>query len=266
MLGVDTMKQSYFGLTLVLAYSALVGCKSSTQTTEDKSTDPKHGEHASHAAASAQFIPSPSPLQVPTLEPKQGREIGFAFEAFLSPHQEGAEEEDTPSGTPAMFRSTAPSVSRAKRDEEGHRGHGMVRFTKDLSRAYVDVKIEGVDISKINMFHIHCGKPGILGPILIDLARATDLQKDFADGVISVELRNEHIVNPTAREGVVAFSTQGCIIPSPSLGSLAPTKVVTIAGVAQLAMENELYFNLHTTRQTFYGDIRGQLYRVEKQQ
>jgi hypothetical protein len=44
------------------------------------------------------------------------------------------------------------------------------------------------------MFHIHCGKPGILGPILLDFAQTTDLAENLADGTLSVEVRNEHIV------------------------------------------------------------------------
>lgn len=51
----------------------------------------------------------------------------------------------------------------------------------------------------------------------------------------------------------------GCVIPSASLGSVAPTKVATVAGMAQLARDGELYFNLHTTGHTYFGDIRGQI-------
>ena len=63
-------------------------------------------------------------------------------------------------------------------------------------------------------------------------------------------------------KAVAAFAN-GCVIKSPSLSGLKPTKVSTVAGMAQIAMERELYFNLHTTGQTFYGDIRGQLYASE---
>jgi hypothetical protein len=198
------------------------------------------------------------------LDPARGAEVGMVFEAFLSPHQEPDEEDNTPRTTPKVFRSTAPSKSRAERETAGHRGHGQVRFSRDLSRAFIDVKVEGIDPTTVNMFHIHCGKPGILGPILVDFALATDLQKNLADGVFSVEIRNEHIV-ATARHGhgPIAAFTMGCAIPSPSLGSLGPTKVSTVAGMAQIALEGELYFNLHTTGQTYFGDIRGQIHAVE---
>jgi len=214
---------------------------------------------ASHAVAAD---PSTPPLAQP-LEPARGKEIGLVFEAFLSPHQEGDEEEATPSTTPAQFKSTAPSISRDQREAAGHRAHGQLRFTRDMSRAYVDVKVEGIDPKTVNLFHIHCGKPGILGPIIVDFALVTDIQKNLADGVFSVEIKNEHIVK-TAKHGhgAVAAFTMGCIIPSPSLGSLKPTKVSTVAGMAQIALEGELYFNLHTTAQTYFGDIRGQIHRA----
>lgn len=115
------------------------------------------------------------------------------------------------------------------------------------------------------MFHIHCGKPGILGPILVDFSVATDLQKNVADGLFSVEIRNEHIVKTVDHgHGLVGAVTMGCVIPSPSLGSAKPSKVSTVAGMARLAADGELYFNLHTTGQTYYGDMRGQIHPAEK--
>jgi len=206
---------------------------------------------------------SSTPALAQPLEPARGKEIGLVFEAFLSPHQEPDEEEATPSTTPAQFKSTTPSATRDQREAAGHRAHGQLRFTRDLSRAYVDVKIEGVDPKTVNLFHIHCGKPGILGPIILDFAQVTDIQKNLADGVFSVEIKNEHIVK-TAKHGhgVVAAFTMGCVIPSLSLGSMKPTKVSTVAGMAQIALEGELYFNLHTTGQTYFGDLRGQIHRA----
>lgn len=103
-------------------------------------------------------LPSPIPL-----DPSRGQEIGTVFEAFLSPHQEGGEEEDTPAAIPALFKSNAPSVQRSERSS---RGHGVLSFTKDLSKAYVHIAIENVEPAEIAMFHIHCGRPGQLGPIL----------------------------------------------------------------------------------------------------
>ena len=147
----------------------------------------------------------------------------------------------------------------------GHRGHGKVRFSRDLSRAWVDVKIEGVDVSTINMFHIHCGKPGILGPILVDFSHNTSIQNEFVDdGVFSVEITNDDITATSGHgHGVVAAFANGCVVGSPSLEVGKPAKVTTVAGMATIAAQGELYFNLHTTGQTYYGDIRGQLLAAE---
>ncbi|HEX8697037.1 MAG TPA: CHRD domain-containing protein [Longimicrobium sp.] len=226
------------------------------------STDQPSTAEAATPAASASAASAPAPA--PSLDPKRGKEIGLVFEAFLSPWQEGDEEENTPGSTPSRFRSTTPSQSRAQREAAGHRAHGQLRFSNDLSRAYVDVRVEGVDLSAVNMFHIHCGRPGILGPILVDFAQATDLKQNLADGTFSVELRNEHIVRTAeAGKGLVGVATSGCVIPSPSLGSNGPVKTSTIAGLARLARDGELYFNLHTTGQTYFGDLRGQIHRAE---
>lgn len=224
---------------------------------------------AAPAAATPAAVPAGAPQaaapSTPALDPSRGHEVGPVYEAYLSPHQEPDEEENTPSTTPKQFRSTTPSQSRAAREAAGHRAHGQVRFSKDFSRAWIDVRIEGAQPATINMFHIHCGKPGILGPILVDFSVATDLQKNVADGLFSVEIKNEHIVKTVEHgHGLVGAVTMGCLIPSASLGGLKPAKVSTVAGMARLAADGELYFNLHTTGQTYFGDMRGQLYPAEK--
>jgi CHRD domain len=189
------------------------------------------------------------------LDPKKGKEIGFVYEAFLSPHQEPDEEANTPKIAPPSLRSTAPSVPRNQRKS---RGHGVVRFTKDLSKAFVDVQVEGVNPKDIVMFHIHCGKPDVLGPIQVDFALSGDIQQNFADNIFSVEITDENIEKTanSARD-LLGLYTLGCPIESGK-----PDKVKTIAGMAHYARRSELYFNLHTKGQTFYGDIRGQLHPV----
>lgn len=191
------------------------------------------------------------------LDPSAGGEIGLIYQAWLSPHQEGGEEEETPAIIPTIFTSTAPSIDR---NERLSRGHGTLAFTNDFSRAFAHVKIAGVDPEDIVMFHIHCGKPGQLGPIIVDFSLGNDLADVFADNELSVEITNEDIV-ATANHGhgLVAALTAGCPIAIAVPGN----KVLTVAGLAQIALETELYFNLHTKGQTFFGDIRGQLYPVQ---
>ncbi len=186
------------------------------------------------------------------LNPSQGANIGLTYEAFLSPLQEPDEEENTPRLAPQEFRSTAPSTPRSQRTS---RGHGIVRFTNDLSMAYVDIQAENVNPEDIVLFHIHCGRPGVLGPILADFTLSGNLPEDFADGRFSAVLTNsdlEAVVN--AGEGLVGAFTAGCPI-----GQGIPDKVKTIAGMQYIAEQGDLYFNLHTTAHTFYGEMRGQL-------
>lgn len=184
--------------------------------------------------------------------PQKGQEIGAVFEAFLSPQQEPGEEKDTPASTPKQFKSTAPSQLRSERKA---RGQGVLRFTKDLSKVYVEVRVENVDPKDVNMFHIHCGRPDMLGPILIDFALTGDIQKNLSDGVFSVELTNADIEKTLqSAKGVMGEFLTGCpIVPG------LRDKVKTIAGMEHIARQGELYFNLHTYGQTYYGTIRGQL-------
>lgn len=243
----------------LLALAAVCACAPADRASEASAAEPAASATAAEAPASTL-----SAAPAATLDASAGKEIGMVFESYLSPWQEGDEEANTPSSTPAQFRSTTASQSRAQREAAGHRAHGQLRFTRDLSRAYVDVKVEGVDLSAVNMFHIHCGRPGILGPIVVDFSQATNVQENIADGTFQVELTNEHLVKTAeAGEGLVGVATMGCVIPSPSLGSMKPVKYSTIAGLARLARDGELYFNLHTTGQTYFGDIRGQLLPAE---
>ena len=199
-----------------------------------------------------------APVSGVPLETTAGSDIGYVFEAWLSPHQEGGEEEDTPAFIPSMFKSTAPSVARNDRPS---RGHGTLSFTKDFSKAYAHVATEGVNPEDIAMFHIHCGRPGQLGPIIVDFGLKNDLPSLFDDGVLSLEITNEDIVATKDHgHGLVAAFTAGC----PITPAVPLDKVVTVAGMAQIAFERELYFNLHTYGQMFFGDIRGQLHPKSK--
>ena len=210
--------------------------------------------HAARREAGAPASPSGpgAAAQSAALAPRKGQEIGSVFEAFLSPHQEPGEESETPAGTPKQFKSTAPSVPRGERKG---RGHGVLRFTNDLSKVYVEVRVENVDPKDVNMFHIHCGKPDLLGPILVDFAVAGDVRKNLEDGVFSVELTDADIVKTAeSGHGVTGQFLIGC----PVVAGLKD-KVKTIAGMEHIARQGELYFNLHTYGQTYYGYMRGKV-------
>lgn len=188
------------------------------------------------------------------LDPSRGSEIGWAFEAFMSPHQEPGEEEETPGAVPKQFKSTESSTDRLDR---ASRGHGVVRFSKDLSTAWVDVAIEGIDPSTINMFHLHCGRPDQLGPIMADFGHSLDLPEAFADGTLStvLDFRDLLAAGHSGGSALGAF-LNGCpIVPGEPTGDHK-----TISGMKYVADQGDLYFNLHTTSQTYFGDIRGRLH------
>ncbi len=191
------------------------------------------------------------------LNPAAGQEIGFVYEAFLSPHQEGGEEEDTPAFMPAEFRSSEPSVPR---NERTSRGHAVLEFTNDLSKAYVYLAVENVKPEDVVMLHLHCGRPGQLGPIMVDFALAGNINEYLADGVFSGEIVNADIV-ATANHGsgLIAAFTSGC----PIIPTIPTDKAKTVAGMEYIARQGELYFNLHTAAQTYFGDIRGQFHLVD---
>ena len=189
------------------------------------------------------------------LDPTRGSQTGAVYQSWLSPHQEGGEEADTPKMVPKQFRSTTPSVDRNQRKSAGH---GVLRFSRDLSRADVELQISGVDPKTITMFHIHCGKPGILGPIIVDFALKQDLYTAFPEGRFNAEIRNEDLVAVASHrhDGLIAFATAGCPINKDGNPN---ERVKTVAGLAAIAREGELYFNMHTTGQNYFGEMRGQL-------
>ncbi|MEM9609510.1 MAG: CHRD domain-containing protein [Actinomycetota bacterium] len=189
------------------------------------------------------------------LDPLAGGEIGLVYESWLSPQQEAEEEDDVPPGAPEQFLSTEPSTDREDRDS---RAHGTLAFNRELSRAYVHLEIANIDPDDINLVHIHCGRPGQLGPIMVDFGATGDVREYFADGVLSYEVTNDDIAAATQGEGIVGAVTAGC----PIVRGIPGDRHRTVAGMAHIAAEGELYFNIHTVQQTFFGDIRGQLQPV----
>lgn len=189
------------------------------------------------------------------LDPLAGGEIGLVYQAWLSPQQEAEEERDVPPGSPEQFLSSEPSTDREQRDS---RGHGTLAFNRELSRAYVHLELANIDPDDITMAHIHCGRPGQLGPIMVDFGATGDLGEYFADGVLSYEVTNDDIAAAAQGDGVLGALTAGC----PIVSSVPGDRHRTVAGMASVAAEGQLYFNIHTTQQNFFGDVRGQLQPV----
>lgn len=199
--------------------------------------------------------PVTDPGQQGGLTPADGATEFFVYEGFLSPMQEGGEESEAPKGAKDLA-STAPSTERAKR---GSRGYGQLRIAKDLSTAFIDVQMEGVRSEDIVMFHIHCGPPGVLGPVLVDIGEAANLETAFADGHEVIEIVNDDIdVAGHPMPGLKPHLPEGCPVDKGFL-----TGVKTIGGLEFLARQGVLYFNLHTKAHTYYGEMRGQIYLTD---
>ncbi len=253
-------KYSRFIMFGLFAMLSLVACQQEEPAQEQHAMTEGSMDHTAEVVFVQGNTETP-PLPI-VLDATQTEEIGSVYEAYLAPHQEPGEEKDTPSHIPSQFRSTTPSTLR---EDRLGRGHAWVRFTKDLSRAYIDIDLENINHEEVVMFHIHCGRPDMLGPIIVDFSLIDDIQANMADGVYSIEITNA-VIEATAAsgEGVVGSLTMGCPIPASlalELGSI--DRVKTIAGMEFIARQGELYFNLHTSGHVYFGDIRGQIYRVE---
>ncbi len=182
-------------------------------------------------------------------DPALGATTFTVYEGWLSPHQQPGEESEVPPPLKKSLGATAPSTPR---DQRKSKGHGRIRFARDLSKAYVDVQITGVDPADILMFHIHCGPPGFLGPILVDLGTS----KSFTNGKLSMEITNKDIIFVKQLPRGLKFHLPESCPSDPGF----PSQVKTIAGMEALAKKGMLYFNLHTKAHTFYGEMRGQIY------
>jgi hypothetical protein len=196
-----------------------------------------------------------STLPAQAKDPSLGATTYTVYEAWMSPAQQPGEESEVPKPLEKSLGATAPSTPREQRKS---RGYGQLRFSKDLTRAYVDVEISGVNASDIIMFHIHCGPPGVLGPIVVNFGETESPAKQLANGKMSLELTNNNIVYIKDMKGMKSGLPESC----PAELGFLPTQTKTLAGLEYLAKKGVLYFNLHTKAHTYYGEMRGQIYPV----
>ena len=189
-------------------------------------------------------------------DPAGGAASFTLYEGWLSPQQQPGEESDAPKALAKAtgLQSTQPSLPREQRKS---RGWGQLRFSRDLTKAFVDVEIKGVDPADILMFHVHCGPPGVLGPIIVDFGELGSLPKLLANGKMSVELTNKNVTFiKDMPHGLKPALPESC----PAELGFLPTQAMTVAALEYLARKGVLYFNLHTKANTFYGEMRGQIY------
>lgn len=187
-------------------------------------------------------------------DPALGATTFITYEGFMSPAQQPGEESEVPKPLEKSLGATKPSTPRAQR---ASRGWGRVRFTRDFTSAQIDVEIKGVDPADILMFHIHCGPPGFLGPIMVDLGQFGALPQKLAGGKLSVKIANENLTwTSMLPKGLKNLTLPESCPVEPGF----PTQVKTLVGMESLARRGLLYFNLHTKAHTYYGEMRGQIF------
>lgn len=248
-------------ILIILVLVGILGSLSVISLAQDDDNDGGHN-HAVQGEPRAELErESPIPMNVGLAS-----DVGFVYQAFPSPQQQSGEEEDTPPLTPPQFLSTEPSVPREDRISSAH---AVLEFTNDLSRAYLHVEIANINPEDIVMVHLHCGVPGHLGPIMVDFGMMGNVQDYFADSRLTVEITNadlERVVD--SGSGLVGGFTAGCPVETEGLTDqilvVPSSSIVTIAGMERIARQNQLYLNIHTAGQTFFGDTRGMFYLVDQ--
>jgi hypothetical protein len=227
-------------------------------------TTPAAAPVAGATPKAAATVPAGTPPATPAPagsagDPATGKATFTVYEGWMSPQQQPGEETDAPKALAKAvgLEDTGPSTPREQRKSLGV---GRLRFNKSLTRAYVDVAIEGVNAADIHMFHIHCGPPGVLGPIILDFGGYGDLTKLLAGGKMSVEVANKNIVFvKDMPHGLKPALPESCPV---EVGF--PTQSMTVAALEYLARKGVLYFNLHTKAHSFYGEVRGQIFPAKE--
>ncbi len=111
------------------------------------------------------------------------------------------------------------------------------------------------------MSHVHCGPPGVLGPIMVNFGELGELTKKFVGGKLSVVLASKNVTFiKDMPHGLEPALPESC----PAELGFVPTQAMTIARLELLARKGVLYFNLHTKAHTFYGEMRGQIHGAKE--
>ena len=155
----------------------------------------------------------------------EGEQETFDFQSHLSGEQEVTP--PTAPSTPSLGVSTDTS------------GTILVRVSEDLSSLEFRLVVrDGTDVTQA---HLHCGRAGQNGPVVVFLAPLTEQGRDV-DGLLARGTRrNEHI-----EPGAAACE------------ELIGRPVRNIASLAAAAFEGLIYANVHTVENPA-GEVRGQL-------
>jgi hypothetical protein len=166
------------------------------------------------------------------------------YQAFLSPQQEPGPD-------------TGSNI----------RGVAEITFDAFLTKAHVEVLFFHINVDNITAFHIHCGPPSTLGPVIVNFA-------DFvASGDVRDLISNRRVSVTVTNDKLTFIDTLPDDPPdTPRLPEGCPNNIFlpgqanTIAALEALARLGVLYFNFHTSTfgdtSEFFGEMRGQVYPV----
>jgi hypothetical protein len=247
-------------LLLIASTVLLAACEPPTTGTTMPSGQPGAASpsSASPTTAAAQATSTPVAAATDLPDIALGKTTYYVYDSYMSPPQQPGDEADAPKPV-AKAVGLEASTPGLPRDQRKSLGYGRIRFAKDLSKAYVDVEIAGINPQDIVMFHVHCGPPGVLGPIIVNFGEFGDLSKNLASGKMSVELTNKNITFVKDMPGLKPSVPESCPV---EIGM--PTQAMTISAMEYLAHKGVLYFNLHTRTNMFYGEVRGQIHPAKE--
>src|SRR5262249_20287297 len=99
-------------------------------------------------------------------------------------------------GTPTTTYRAFASPQQESGPASGSTTSGQATLTFDayLTTAKLDFTLVNLDPALITGFHIHCGLPGQLGPMIVNFADFGAFTDTFHDGQFSVTLTNDDIV------------------------------------------------------------------------
>lgn len=188
--------------------------------------------------------------------------VSLMFEGLPASVHAQAQAQPTPTAGPPTSYIGYPSSAQEPNNAAGTTASaiGIIQFDPYLTQAQITFYLTGLDPSQITAFHLHCGLPSQLGPLVVNFNIFGDFTQTFNNGVFAVTLNDGDI-----EEQVWPINKNK--LPKACLAnSIGPAPTTTIAGLDALAREGQLYFNVHTGSgkdPTFvYGLIRGQIYPV----
>jgi len=171
---------------------------------------------------------------VPTGGPKT------RFKGFPSPQQEPGPS----SGTTASAKAT-------------------IVFDAYLTQAQITFDLTNLNPSQISAFHLHCGLPGQLGPLVINFGNFGAFTSTFKKIGPNTYRFQQTVTDSDIDEQ--NFPPAPGPVPACAGNNIGPAPATSIASLESLGRVGQLYFNVHTgsgTDPTFvFALIRGQMYK-----